>query len=293
MGIVNFKSFCKLSRIEHAFMLALAAVIAQIIALGTASLDSRLMLLSIIPPFFIGAASFILNDYFDVEADKANKRLERPLVNGTVKKQEALAASIILFIVGVIASWFVNFTAFEIAVVFAVLAVAYNYKLKELPLIGNVYIASSMAIALVYGNYVVSQTLSSSILFITLIAFLVGLAREITKTVQDMEGDRKARKARTLPFIIGTKNSLAFSLSLYALSILLSLAVFFYIPPFAYNLAYLAPVLATDLLIAHSAALPIKKQTQKNFEKARKYSLYALFSGLVSFLLGAVIAWRL
>lgn len=286
---MNLSTFCKLARIQHAFMLALATLIAEVITAGVAGLKLELALLSLIPPFFIGAASFVLNDYFDVEADKKNKRTERPIVAGKATKKEALQSAIILFVAGIAASSLINSTAFAIAVVFALLAVAYNWKLKDLPLVGNAYIAASMAIALVYGNFVVSSELSNAVAFISLIAFLSGLAREIAKTVQDMEGDRKARKANTLPFVIGVKNSLALSLALYALAIALSISVFFYIEPFAFNLAYLAPVIAADFLFAFAAVLPIKKQSKENFETSRKYSLYALALGLASFLAGMLV----
>lgn len=286
---MNLSTFCKLARIQHAFMLALATLTAEVIVAGVGGLQLQLALLSLVPPFFIGAASFVLNDYFDVEADKKNKRFERPLVSGKAKKTEALAAAIVLFAVGVASSFFVNSTAFAIAVVFALLAIAYNWKLKDLPLVGNAYIAASMAIALVYGNFVVSSRLTDAVLVISLVAFLAGLAREIVKTVQDMEGDRKARKANTLPFVVGVEKCLALSLAFYALAIALSVSVFFYVKPFAFNFAYLAPVLAADLLFAFAAVLPIKKQSKENFEASRKYSLRALALGLASFLAGTLV----
>ncbi|MFN7157085.1 MAG: UbiA family prenyltransferase, partial [Erythrobacter cryptus] len=82
------------------------------------------------------------------------------------------------------------------------------------------------------------------------LAFITGLGREIAKTVQDMEGDRRARKATTLPMLFGVRNSLISAIALYWLAILLSFIPFFSIFPFRGNLTYLLLILVCDTLLA-------------------------------------------
>ncbi|MDP1069374.1 UbiA family prenyltransferase, partial [Klebsiella pneumoniae] len=78
----------------------------------------------------------------------------------------------------------------------AVVATLYDVKLKEIKVVGNFYIAFIMAIPFVFGATAVSPHIPSIIYFIALIAFLSGVAREITKDVMDLEGDA-VRKTRS------------------------------------------------------------------------------------------------
>ena len=93
-------------------------------------------------------------------------------------------------------------------------------------LMGNIYIALTMAIPFIFGNFVVSETLSLLAVVLALLGFIAGLAREIVKSVQDMEGDVKARSSKTLPVVIGKKRSLVVAVVLYLLFIPLSISPF-------------------------------------------------------------------
>ncbi len=106
------------------------------------------------------------------------------------------------------------------------LAISYSYKLKEILLAGNSYIAFSMAIPFIFGNYVESTTLHSSILIISTMIFISGLAREIHGTIRDYYGDIRVRAARTLPTVIGTGVSANVAFALYAVAIAISAYIF-------------------------------------------------------------------
>lgn len=286
---MNLRNFAKLSRIAHAVMLSFSVIIAILLA-GASPNSWPLYALSLLPPFLIGAASFILNDYFDADADRSNKRFERPLVNGSVSLHEAVFLSHLLLILGVAIAFPLGPVPFFIAALFAVLAVLYSYTLKDVALLGNSIIASSMSISFIYGNFVVKPVLDPAILFIALLAFSVGLAREISKTVQDHKGDKKARKSRTLPLLIGVKNSLRVSFFLYVFSILLSVIPFFMFLPFRFNLVYLALVLVADLFFVKSAIAPLQVYSPKSMEYSRKASLNGLGLSLLAFLLSALFS---
>jgi len=183
------KELFRLTRFEHALMLAFAVLIAETVVLGALPPLSLVIVLSLLVPIFSEMGSFALNDYLDIEADKANKMMERPLVKGTISAGFALWFSVACLVISVALALFINLPAFLIALVFNLLAVAYNYRLKDLPLVGNAYIALTMAIPFLFGNYVVSGTLSPIILVLAVLGFVAGLAREVIKSVQDMEGD--------------------------------------------------------------------------------------------------------
>ncbi|MGC8478845.1 MAG: UbiA family prenyltransferase [Candidatus Micrarchaeia archaeon] len=280
-------AFLKLTRIEHSAMLVVAVIVAEII---TKSIPSAfVLLLSIITPIFISMGSFAINDYFDVEADRINKRFDRPIVSGAISKNAAFAIAIASFAIGIFASLFINYIAFAIALVFGVLAFFYSYKLKDTLLLGNAYIALSMAIPFFYGDFVVSGTLNPNIAIISVIIFLSGLAREIHGMIRDYEGDSKARKSRNLLSHAGKAASSLFALSLYLAAILLSIFMFFYEKPFAYNLAYAIPIAITDACLLYVSIAYLRKNLSASFFRiARNLSLGAMALALFAYLAAAL-----
>jgi len=277
----SFSAYKRLFRIEHALMLAIAVLLGELLSGSLPALP--LLLCSLAVPVFIEMGSFALNDYFDVKTDKANKRSDRPLASGEISPPRALLAASLCYIIGIAAALPLPSAALYITLLFAFLSIAYNFKLKELPLIGNIYIAASMAIPFLFGSLVVSPGISSYIWAIALVAFVAGLGREIIKSAEDMEGDVKHRNARTLPVVIGKKNALLVAAALYALLVPFSLS------PFALGLRANILSLGLVLLTAFSfAAMAIMaaRATEKDHAaliSLRKTSLLALGVGLAGY----------
>jgi geranylgeranylglycerol-phosphate geranylgeranyltransferase len=226
--------------------------------------------------------SFALNDYFDIETDRANKKNDRPLVNGSISPKFALYFSILSFIGSVAFAYLINITIFIIALAFNLAAILYNWKLKDLPLIGNIYIALTMAIPFIFGNFVFSESLSVIAVVLALLGFVAGLAREIIKSVQDMKGDKKARKSKTLPIVIGKKPALAIAIILYLLFIPLSAAPFF----LGLHVASIPVilVLAADVMI-----LLICQKASNDQKFARDMSLVSFFLGMFGLFLASLM----
>jgi len=304
--MVPLTAFLRLTRFEHAIMLAIAVLIGEIIAGGSIPLFSFAILLSLLVPIFSEMGSFALNDYLDIGTDKLNKRNDRPLVTGEIVPQFALWFSVISILVSVLLSYFINIYAFGIAIIFNILAIAYNYKLKDLPLAGNIYIGLSMAIPFLFGSVVVRNSIifSPTILSIFAIAFIAGVAREIIKSVEDMEGDKKARKSNTLPILIGADNSRRLASLLYLVFVPLAFAPFYFCmeilsnfhadkilqfcPGLKANIVPLALVAIADLGVLYLAYLVFTDSSNRALKKARNLSLLFLFIGLMGLLIGAL-----
>jgi len=271
----------KLTRIEHAFMLALAVLIAETILLGELPPVSLVIILSLLVPVFSEMGSFALNDYFDIETDRLNKK-NRPLANGTLSTGFALWLSITTLVVSTVMAYFINIEVFIIALVFNIVAVMYNWKLKDMPLVGNVYIAFTMAVPFIFGNFVISNNLSELALVLAALGFVAGLAREIIKSVQDMDGDIKARGSRTLPVIIGAKKSVLIACALYISFIPLTLIPFY--------MGLKGTLIPTVLIaIADLIILNICRWSLSGKSKlARNMSLVAFLIGLVGLLIAAL-----
>ena len=282
---MRLKAFLRLARIEHSIFLAIAVVIGELVV--TEQIEAIPTIFGMLSVFFIGLGSFAINDIFDYKTDKLNKRLDRPLVSGKISVLEARWLTVISFLLGVMFSFLININCIIIGLVFTILSVAYStppIRLKHLPLIGNLLIASSMAIPLIYGNYIVSEEINGAIWILALIAFLTGFGREIIKSVQDVKGDQKYG-AKTLPVIITVQKSVIIAIIPIFFAVVLSIIPFLLLPKFQNNWLYLGPVLVTDLLLLWSIYLSIQL---KELEKVRKMSLGALGIGLIGFLLGAL-----
>ncbi len=276
------KEFLKLTRFEHAVMLAIAVLIGETLVLGHLPDFTLPILLSLLVPVFSEMGSFALNDYLDIETDKINKKKNRPLVSGTLSPQFAFNFAWFAIAISIILSFFINSFAFAIALVFNLLAIAYNYKLKDLPLVGNIYIGLSMAIPFVFGNFVVSNELNSIAIILALLGFISGLAREIVKSVQDVEGDRKARESKTLPIIIGEKPATYVAALLYLLFVPLTIL------PFIIGLKQSLPSILLvgigDIMVIYIMVSLVSDQQAKTLKRARNLSLLALFIGLIGYL---------
>lgn len=276
----------RLVRFEHAIMFALSVFIGEIIA-NANLMFTQTIFFSLLIPIFSEMGAFALNDFLDVKSDRINKKTERPLVSGELSVRFALFLSIISFVLAISFAYLVSPLIFILTIAINLLAILYNFVLKDIALIGNSYIAFTMAIPFVFGNYVVSDTLSLINVLIAVLGFIVGLGREIAKTVEDIEGDKKARMSKTLPMLIGSEKSLVFAGLLYVLFIIISIIVYYLYLKISFGFVF---VLIADIILLYLALVFIfSKNRMRSLKFARKMSLLALafaLIGIVSYVLG-------
>ncbi len=290
MAFSRLSGFLRLIRAEHSIMIAFAVVAAEIIAGGGNIPSLTLILESVIGASAIGASAFVINDYFDVDADRINGK-NRPLVEGIFSKKSAVMIYVILGIIGLVASLLISAICLEIALVFGAISLLYSYRLKTMPVIGNAYVALSMAIPFVFGNYAVSNSLNQGIYLVSAMVFLSGLSREVHGTIRDLKGDVKARNAKTLPIYIGVKGSAVFGLILTLFAVLISLFLFATFRPFLWNYYYLVPILVVDILLLYIGIehVIIKKGRREFYALARHLSLYAMIIAILAIFIAALV----
>jgi geranylgeranylglycerol-phosphate geranylgeranyltransferase len=296
----KLKAIWELMRLGHGVMLFIAILIGSLISQKTLFNNLNLPLLNIFLTFFtalfLEASTFALNDYYDLEIDRINKRTDRPLVRGDLSPKTALNIFYLLFPLGLLCSYFVNMTCFLIALITALISVLYDAKMKKIKLIGNFYIAYIMAIPFVFGGATVLgnnafslEAINPVIYVIALIAFLAGAGREIMKDVMDFEGDKR-QGVKSFPRYIGIRASNGIAAIFYLCAIALSFLPFFLVSFGVYyqNIIYFILVFITDtMLLSTCLQLVFKKQPNMKFH--RKYTLVAIFIGLLAFLVGAFI----
>ena len=284
--IFHLREYYTLVRFEHAVMLAVAVLIAEIITLGTFPSIELVFFLSLTVPIFAEMGSFGLNDYMDVETDRINGMQMRPLVKGTISPKNALYFSMFCFMVSIVSGFFINTSAFLIALFFSAFAIAYNWKLKDLPLLGNIFIGTTMAIPFIFGGYVYSGSPPGVIWDIAVLGFIAGVAREIVKSVEDIKGDVEIRSSKTLPTIIGKGPSVFVASMLFLLFIPLTIVPFTNELTLAFASGFFLFIADFSILVLSLYLLYARRD--KSFSIIRKYSLGALFCGLLSLLLASV-----
>jgi 4-hydroxybenzoate polyprenyltransferase len=282
------KAAMRLTRIEHSAMLVVAVLAAELIAGGLPPFG--ILLLSLVSPIFISMGAFAINDYFDVEADRANSRMDRPIVRGAVSRNGALSIALACTIIGVGASLFINANAFAIALAFGALSFLYSYRLKDMLLWGNAYVALSMVIPFVYGSYISSAAVSANIALICLVIFFAGLGREVQGAIRDYEGDSKARRVRNIVHRLGLRRSSYLVVALYAFAVIINLSMLFFSLPFLRNLVYAAMIIPADAVLLGASFMGMTYYDSSRFlRRARNLTLGAMTLALFAYLLAALL----
>ncbi len=298
---MGFKDWWKLARLEHAFFVAVTILASEALAAKsfTLTLEEQLRwlvggtyfnvfswtsLFPLLGPFFITAASFIFNDYRGFESDKANQRFDRPLVKGSISKAGALKASVFLYALGLLLSFYVNSLAFFVALVFSAFSLLYDPYLKRLPLLGNLYIASSMGASFLYGNVAVTPKLHPYVLLFFVLSFLAGVGRELLITLRDVKGDQK-QGMTTLPMLIGAKNTILLSTLLFLAAMALIWVPLLGTAPklSVFSWPYFLLVVVNNLFVLYALLVVWKSQSKEALRQARNYTLYALAIGILAF----------
>ncbi len=188
------------------------------------NLNFFLLVLSVL---LIAGAGNIINDYFDVKADRVNKP-ERLIVGKFIKRRWAIMLNWIFNATGltlaiylsiVYGNWFIALIAFITINFLWFYSAVYKRKL----FVGNILVALMVGIVPLYvmiynfpfdgyalniqdtqklGNWFIYEV----IFIISIIAFVINLMREIIKDIADIRGDMHL-SAKTVPIALGIKRT--------------------------------------------------------------------------------------
>ncbi len=203
--------------------------------------------LLILSTLIITSAGNMINDYFDIKADKINKP-ELVIVTKHLKKRWVILLHLVLNCVGVTISIYLSYNYDTLLFVFIHLAAInllwfYNILFKKTIFLGNLTIAlltccipllaawyfkianESSQVFSPYNPETWSSTIDFSyIYFLALCAFMQILAREVIKDIHDMEGD-KAIHVYSLPMKFGVNRSSWFALILLQMPLVIGVVM--------------------------------------------------------------------
>jgi geranylgeranylglycerol-phosphate geranylgeranyltransferase len=173
--------------------------------------------------FLICAGGNIVNDLVDIEVDRVN-RPHRILVQEALSKRYAIVLAVLVNIVAVLLALAVNLIVTSIALVVIAFLLLYNLWLKRVPLAGNMVIAALGGLTFMTGGFAIDSFMALTLpgpLIPAVYAFFFHMVREIIKDVEDIEGDRRVG-IKTLPQVIGVRNSLSLALLLFLILVILT-----------------------------------------------------------------------
>ena len=130
---------------------------------------------------FTASSIYILNDYFDIEADKKHpEKKHRPLASGAISKTQARVLFVLLILL-IISSLFLggqifhnNFWKFGVIIAFYfVINVFYTFKLKQVAIVDICIIATGFVLRVIAGGYVTGIAVTNWAVLLTFVLALV------------------------------------------------------------------------------------------------------------------------
>lgn len=159
--------------------------------------NSIMLFWAVLAPMCLAAAGNAHNDWTDLDKDRIN-RPDRPLPSGALTPRTALGIAMGTFGVGVFSLLFLMPLHVGLFAGMSLALLLYNLRASRWPLIGNLLVAAVVGTSVLLGG--VEAGLNERVWVAAGFAFLVTLARELVKDLEDIPGDRAAG-ARTLPLV--------------------------------------------------------------------------------------------
>lgn len=275
---MEVKGLAEIVRPANCIIAGLVGILGATVALGSLPPNKTSLLIFLV--VFLGCSwGNTINDYFDYEIDKIN-RPKRPLPRGAFSKNTALIYGLSLALSGLFIAYLIGIEAFLFALGAYLLMFLYAWKLKPLPFIGNLAVATLTGATPIYGAIAVEKIGLAG--YLALCAFLVNVAREIFKDVEDMEGD-KTQGAKTLPIIWGVKRASMIGVLFNITTIMAS-----FLPVrVGIGLGYF-PIIFVDGIILWASYEVLKSPSPTTAGKVQRKLKIAIYLAVLSFLLGSI-----
>jgi geranylgeranylglycerol-phosphate geranylgeranyltransferase len=241
------------------------------------------VILAALATTLVSSAGFLINDICDVAIDRIN-RPDRPLPAGRVSVRFAWGLYISYNVLGILLALAVSpvltlVTAITIAALFL-----YSYWLKRKLIIGHLIIASLGAFCLPYGGLAVGSLMPTA--YTMPVVFCAFFAREILKTVPDVEGDR-LNKVVSIPMRFGSLFAVRFSqvIMLICAAALLTVKVFW--PLNTWYLVMIIALIWPMLFVAIFGAMK-RPEAPDNVQRLLRLSKLLFLLSATAFLIGSL-----
>ena len=281
--IEKAKALLQLIRPELPISAGICVLVGQTIALGRIPAITDL-LLGFGLGLFLSSSAMIFNDLFDLDVDRINTPY-KPIPSGRVTPMEAIVFGVVTALIAFLIGGWIAPLVLILSLVLWMLGFLYNWKLKASGLMGNLIVATNVAMTFILGGISVGKGNNPLVWIFAAIAFFFDLAEEIAGDAMDMEGDRK-RASRSLAILYGKQAALRISGVLFVVMILLSLLP---VVLGETSLAYILPIGAMDVAIIVFGVRLLKSSTHAEGHKAMRGLYLSATLGLVAFILSRFV----
>ncbi|MCK0191065.1 geranylgeranylglycerol-phosphate geranylgeranyltransferase [Arenibacter sp. F20364] len=207
--LLKFLSLFSVVRGYNILMIILAQYLASIyilapdLPLRKVVFDGNLFVI-VLSSALVIAAGYIINNFYDAEKDLINKP-RKSMLDRLVSQRTKLTTYFVLNFLSVFFASYVSFKAvvFFSAYIFGIWL--YSHKLKKVPFLGN-FVSATLAIAPFFAVFVYYKNFDTVIFVHALYLFLLILAREMIKDLENIAGDM-AQNYKTIPIMYGAKFS--------------------------------------------------------------------------------------
>jgi len=272
--------FLKLTRFPNLLIIGLTQYFAVIFIVAHPEnwfeklYDIKLFLLSS-STILIAAAGYIINDYYDIKIDYVNKP-EKVVVGKLVKRRIVLVSHAVLNILGILIGFYLSIYVGIINFFAGFMLWIYSNRLKRMPFIGNLVIASLTGLSiLVVAVYY--QRNFSLLLNYAVFAFSINLVREVIKDMEDLRGDMRFG-SKTLPIVWGLRKTKYLLFGLIFLFVFTLLFLSYQLENHILNLFFLLLIVPIIYLIY----LLYRADSQKRFHRLSMYCKLLMLAGISS-----------
>lgn len=146
---------------------------------------------------FLASGIYIFNDIIDVENDKIHpKKKNRPIAAGKLKIKNAYLAFVLMSLLAIFGSYFVNWQVCLLFSIYFILFLTYSLKLKHFVIIDILVIAFGFVLRVLIGAFAISVPVSHWLVICTIfISLFLGFSKRRQKLITLQNQSAKHRKA--------------------------------------------------------------------------------------------------
>jgi len=185
---MSFVTLLRLIRVDYC-LLGAAGVVTGAIVNGMSAATAGLAA-TVLAVFFVAAGCYAFDDYFDLLADLANGRRDRPLVTSLRNRRPAVLVGSVSLVLAAVAAWLAGPTVLAIVAGGGAAALGYNRWLQRAYPVKNLLLAGAFPTPLFLGGLASGACLSPALAWCAGIAYVAGLGFEVMIDIADLEGDR-------------------------------------------------------------------------------------------------------
>ncbi|NNG27365.1 MAG: geranylgeranylglycerol-phosphate geranylgeranyltransferase [Ignavibacteriaceae bacterium] len=275
----TLKSFIKITRPVNFLITFLSVIVAGAICVEGEYQVYKIFLAALSASLTLSAGN-IINDIKDIEADKVNHP-KRPLAAGNITIKQAKTEYVLLTLIALLLSVFINPPALVIAFAATVMLFLYSNNLKNILILNNLIVSILTGLVFIYGGVAVNNPFAAIVPAI--FAFLINLIREVVKDMQDIEGDVK-QGVITFPGKFGFRSSKPLIAELTIILILFTLYPFVI---HLYKIEFIILIMAlVNPLLVYNLKILFKDNSSNNLNRISSILKLNMFIGLLAILLG-------